>query len=127
MKAFPHLIMCRALEKTNHATIARTVSDALRLLWPAEENEERLAFLTDVAAYMLKAAVALQVFFHNMLHIICNVHCLHRAAEEIHSEHPKVKNFISSVKTFFVETPSRTQVFKEELPEIPLSPTACFY
>lgn len=59
MKAFPHLIMCRALEKTNHATIARTVSDALRLLWPAEENEERLAFLTDVAAYMLKAAVAL--------------------------------------------------------------------
>ncbi|KAJ4444650.1 hypothetical protein ANN_06446 [Periplaneta americana] len=56
------------------------------LIGPTKEHEERLlAFLTDCAAYMLKAAGALQVFYPKMIHITCIVHGLHRAAEEIHA------------------------------------------
>ncbi|KAJ4446446.1 hypothetical protein ANN_13142 [Periplaneta americana] len=99
----PHLIMCTVSEKTNHATIARTVKYALRLLWPTTEHEERLLALTNNAAYVLKAAGTLQVIYPKMIHITCIVHSLHRTAEEIRSQHPKPNNLISSVKKAFVK------------------------
>ncbi|KAJ4436071.1 hypothetical protein ANN_18698 [Periplaneta americana] len=97
-----------------------------RLLWPTKEYEERLlAFLTDSAAYMLKAAGALQVFYPKIIHIICIVHDLHRAAEDIRSQHPKANNLISSVKKVFVKASARTALFRRRTTRNSPSIRAC--
>lgn len=119
----PHLIVSRVLEETNHSTIARVVRDALRVLWPAKENEEKLlVIVTDAAAYMIKAAKALQVFYPKAVHVTCLAHALHRLAEEIRANFPEVNALISSVKKVFVKAPSRVMLFTEMMQDIRLPP-----
>lgn len=119
----PHLIISRVLEVTNHSTIARVVRDALRVLWPVQENEEKLLLIvTDAAAYMIKAATALQVFYPKAVHVTCLAHSLHRLAEEIRANFPEVNALISSVKKVFVKAPLRVKLFSEMLPDTRLPP-----
>lgn len=120
-----HLILCKEVEKTNHATIARMVQEAVHLLWQGQGQnfETRLrAFVTDSAAYMLKAGEFLKVFYPNMLHITCLAHGMHRVAEEVRRFSPAVNALISSVKKVFLKAPSRITTFKEMLPGTPLPP-----
>nr|CAD2176151.1 unnamed protein product [Meloidogyne enterolobii] len=69
------------LEKTNFSTIARFVNESLRQIGISEEKV--LLLVTDAAAYMCKAARALNVFYPNCIHVTCACHALHRVAEEI--------------------------------------------
>lgn len=121
----PHLLACKVLEKTNHSTVARFVNDSLRLLWPTETESycsKVLVMVTDAAAYMLKAAKSLQVFYPNLIHVTCLAHGLHRIAEEIRTLFPTVNNLISSGKKLFLKAPCRVQFYKDCLPEVPLPP-----
>jgi hypothetical protein len=42
-----------------------------------------LVLYSDAAAYMLKAATALKVFYQNLIHFTCMAHGLLRVAEEV--------------------------------------------
>ena len=119
------LILCKELDAANHATIVRTVQEAIRLLWPvsSDVDESRvLAFLTDAAPYMLKAGKHLQVLYPKMIHVTCLAHALHRVAEAQRDQSPGVNSLISYVKRIFVKAPSRVRAFKQENPHIPLPP-----
>lgn len=71
----PFLIASKTLEHTNHCTIARFVNDGLKILWPIGVQEEKVLILfSDSAAYMLKAASALKVFYLNLMHFTCLAH-----------------------------------------------------
>jgi hypothetical protein len=61
----PHLICSSVLHRTNHSTVARFMNDRLKVLWPTGVHEKVLILYSDAAAYMLKAATALNVFYPN--------------------------------------------------------------
>ena len=119
----PHLLSSQVLEKTNHATISRFVNSNLKLLWPKESHDERvLLFLTDAAAYMLKAGRNLKIFYPNLIHLTCLVHGFNRIAETIRLHFPLVNTLISSVKKIFSKAPLRIEKYREKLVNIPLPP-----
>nr|CAD7428770.1 unnamed protein product [Timema monikensis] len=100
----PHLVVSKMLEATNSSTIAIVVCDALRVLWPSENDDERsLVLLTDSAAYMLKAAESLKVFYTKLIHVTCLAHAVHRVAEDIRSHFQNVNAIISTVVQTFDE------------------------
>lgn len=68
----PHLLACKELPETNHATIARFVNSALKILWPSGGEEKLLLLVTDAAAYMLKAGRNLKIFYPNVFVPACD-------------------------------------------------------
>jgi hypothetical protein len=56
---------------------------------------------TDTAAYMLKAATALKVFYPNLIHFTCLAHGLQGVAEEVRAKFPQVNKLISMKKRCF--------------------------
>jgi Protein of unknown function (DUF 659) len=119
----PFLLTSKVLERTNHSTIARFVNDSLRVLWPAEGQEEKLRLLlSDAAAYMLKAGTALKVFYPNVIQVTCLSHGLNRVAEQVREEFPDVNKLKSNTKKVFIKAPLRVLAYKDQLPGIPLPP-----
>ncbi|XP_039315482.1 uncharacterized protein LOC120360022 [Solenopsis invicta] len=119
----PHLISSQVLERTNNTTIARFVNSNMKILWPRESHEERVLLLvTDAAAYMLKAARDLQIFYPNIIHLTCLVHGFNRVAEEVRLHFPLVNTIISSVKKIFLKAPLRIEEYRAKLGNIPLPP-----
>nr|CAD7202112.1 unnamed protein product [Timema douglasi] len=83
----PHLIASRVLEVANSSTIARVVRDSLRVLWPSENNDEKLmVLLTDSAAYILKAGASLMVFYAKLIHVTCLAHAVYRVIQTFDEE-----------------------------------------
>jgi cytidylate kinase len=72
------------------------VNDGLKALWPQRVQEEKVLVLdSDAAAYILKAATALKVFYKNVIHF-----GLQRVAEEVRSNFSDVNKLISSTIFF---------------------------
>jgi hypothetical protein len=84
VSSHPHLIFFEVLHHINHSTVERCVNDGLKILWPTGVQEEKVLLLySDAAAYMLKAATALKIFYHNLIHFTCLAHGLQRFTEEV--------------------------------------------
>lgn len=111
----PHLLCCKELKATNHATIARFVNSGLRILLPNGNEEKVLLLVTDAAWYMVKAGKKLKLFYENMIHITCLVHGLHRIAEEVRLNFPLVNKVISSVKKIFSKAPLCIETYRKIL------------
>lgn len=71
---------------------------------------------------MLKAALHLKVFYPNLIHCTCLAHGVNKVAEEIRNQFPLVNDLINTIKKVFIKAPLRVQVYKEQLPNIPLPP-----
>lgn len=118
------LLFSDILEKTNHSTICKVFDKALFTLWPnGIHHKDVLLFLSDAAPYMVKAAKCIQAFYPKMVHITCVAHGLHRVAETIRGQFPKIDELISNTKKIFLKAPSRIDLFKNEAPGIPLPPS----
>ena len=78
--------------------------------------------LSNAAAYMVKTATNLKVFYPNLCHCTCLAHGLNRVAETIRQQFPLLNELIKNAKKVFVKAPLRVQLFKERLPNIPLPP-----
>jgi hypothetical protein len=88
----PRLIYSKVLDHTNHFTLARFVNDGRKMLWPTRIHEEKaLVLYSDVAAYMMKAAIALKVFDPNLIHLAHGLQCV---AEEVGAKFPQVNKLI---------------------------------
>ncbi|OXA41172.1 CGG triplet repeat-binding protein 1, partial [Folsomia candida] len=122
-----HLICSRQLEKTNNATITKTVLDALGILWPGSKQDQIeskfLLFITDGVKYMLKAGKNLKVLYSKLLHVTCLAHGMNRVAEEIRSLFPDVDKFVANMKSAFRKAPSRIAIYKEKYPDLALPPS----
>ena len=119
----PYLLTSEVLEQTNHHTIARLFSESLTLLWPnGVKHDNVLLFVSDAAAYMVKAATGLKVLYPKMIHVTCLAHASHRVAETVRAFYPEVDRLISAVKKVFCKAPSRVRKFHEVAPGIPLPP-----
>lgn len=119
----PFLICSKVLERTNHATVARFVNDGMKVLWPDGVQEEKVLVLySDAAAYMLKAATALCVFYPNLIHFTCLAHGLQRIAEEVRSCYPEVNKIVSYTKKVFLKAPQRVLHYRELMPNVSLPP-----
>jgi hypothetical protein len=98
----PHLICSRVLHHTDYSTVARFMNDRLKLLWPTRIQEEKVLILySHAAAYMLKAAIALNVFCPNLINFACLAHGLQCIAEEVRAKFPQVNKLISMTKKCF--------------------------
>jgi hypothetical protein len=64
----PHFICPKDQHHINYSTVAKFVNDGLKVLWPTRVHMNMVLFLySDAAAYMLKAATALKVFYQNLI------------------------------------------------------------
>jgi hypothetical protein len=98
----PHLICSKVLHHTNHSTVARFVNDGLKMLWPTGVHEEKVQILySDAAAYVLKTATALKVFYPNLIHFTCMALVLQRVAEEVRAKFPQVTKLLTMTEKFF--------------------------
>jgi hypothetical protein len=76
----------------------------MSLLWPkGVKHENVLLFLTDAVPYMLKSAVAINVFYPKMIHLTCLARGLHRIGETIRAKFSKVDKLIAEVKNIFLK------------------------
>lgn len=71
---------------------------------------------------MVKAAKGISIMYPKMLHLTCLAHGLHRVAEEIRANYPELDRLVSSLKKVFLKSPSRIEVFRATLPNVPLPP-----
>ncbi|KAL4088528.1 hypothetical protein QTP88_023622 [Uroleucon formosanum] len=117
------LLTTEVLEKANYSTITKLFDNAMFLLWPNSiRHNDVLLFLSDAAPYMKKAGDTIKVLYPKIIHVTCLAHGLHRVAEEVRVNYPKVDKLVSSVKQIFLKAPSRTVLFKTVNPGIPLPP-----
>jgi hypothetical protein len=70
----------------------------------------------------LKQLLQLKFLYSKLVHITCLSHGIHRVAETIRSNFPKIDKLIARVKQIFLKAPSRILLFKEEAPSINLPP-----
>jgi hypothetical protein len=95
----PHLICSKVLRHIDHSTVSGFVSDGLKILWPTGVHEEKVLILnSDAAAYMLKAATVLKVFYPNLIHFTCPAHGLQRVAKDVRAKFLQVNKLISTTK-----------------------------
>jgi hypothetical protein len=84
------------------------VNDGLTVLWPTGVHEEKVLILHScAAAYMLKAATALKVFYPNLIHFTCLAHGLQCVANEGIANFPQVNKLISTTKKVFLKAPNQ--------------------
>jgi hypothetical protein len=82
-----HLICSKIQRHTNHSTVARFVNNGLKVLRPTGFHEEKVLILySNAAAYMLKAATVLKVYYPNLIHFTFLAHGLQRVNEEIRTK-----------------------------------------
>ncbi|XP_031343081.1 uncharacterized protein LOC116170717 [Photinus pyralis] len=120
----PFVVYCKELERTNSDTISRFINEGLtNFFLPNPLPSERiLLMVTDAAAYMVKAARNLKIFYPTLIHCTCLAHGLNRVAETIRAQFPLVNDLINSGKKVFLKAPLRVQMFKEQFPDVALPP-----
>jgi hypothetical protein len=98
------LLTTEVHEKANYSTITKLFDNAMLLLWPnGIRHKDVLLFLSDAAPYMKKAGDTIKVLYPKIIHITCLAHGLHRVAEEVRVNYPKVDKLESSVKQIFLK------------------------
>ncbi|KAF0760196.1 DUF659 domain-containing protein [Aphis craccivora] len=118
-----YLISCKELSKTNHSTVTRFVNDSLKILWPTGGNDDKvLLLLSDAAPYMVKSGDVLKVLYPNLIHVTCLAHGLNRVAEKVRDMFPNVNKLVNNIKKIFLKAPSRVEVYREIMQNIPLPP-----
>ncbi len=118
----PFLIDLVDVETANNSTIQQAVLAALNRLLGDNfiYNNVRL-FITDGAAYCVKAGKGLKELMPNLVHITCVAHGLSRVAERVRLHYPLVNRLIAEVKKIFVKCNSRCKQFAASC-QIPLPP-----
>ncbi|KAF2905904.1 hypothetical protein ILUMI_00279, partial [Ignelater luminosus] len=93
------------------------------ILWLGKIHHERVKiFYSDAAPYMKKAATALKIFYPGMLHVTCIAHALNLVCEVIRKQYEDANSLISYTKKVFIKAPTRTELYKQVNPDIPLPP-----
>lgn len=119
----PFLISFKKLDKTNHSTISHFVNDSLKILWPHGGNDEKVLLLcSNAAPYVINAGKTLNVFFPNLIIILCLAHMIQRLAEKVKEMYSNVNTLVSNLKNVFLKAPQRVYVYKEIIPSVPLPP-----
>jgi hypothetical protein len=118
------LLASEILKKANHTTISKLFDKALFSFWPnGIKHDDVILFVTDAAAYMVKAAKSIQAFYSKMIHMTCLAHGLHRICEKIREEFLKIDELISNMKKVFLKAPACIELFRREAPETLFSPS----
>lgn len=111
-----------ALDTVDNEIIVRAYEKAIAKLGSDFNKNSVLLFLTDAAPYIVLASKTLKILYPKLLHVTCIVHGLHRVCEKIRDENDEVNDLISNMKTLFVKSHKRAQLFKETNPGVPLPP-----
>eukprot|EP00095_Tigriopus_kingsejongensis_P001750 maker-scaffold183_size276960-snap-gene-0.11 protein:Tk01750 transcript:maker-scaffold183_size276960-snap-gene-0.11-mRNA-1 annotation:"PREDICTED: uncharacterized protein LOC100897181" len=86
----PFLIHVMDVVNNNNVTLQQAVVKALHGLMGDDLDYDRVRlFLTDGAAYCLKAGRGLLALFPNLIHVTCLAHALSRVAEVARTTYPK--------------------------------------
>lgn len=118
----PFLVDLANINRANNKTVQQFVTTALfKLLGDDLDYQEVRLFLTDGAAYCLKAGAGLKTLFPNMIHVTCLAHGLNRVAEKVRYTYPKVDKLIAKMKKSFVKNPRRRADFAAAC-QVPLPP-----
>ena len=118
----PYLIDLVNLGTTNNITVQQCINSGLfKLLGEDLEYEKVRLFLTDGAAYCVKAGKGLKELYPNIIHCLCLAHGLNRVAELVRYSFPKVDKLIAEVKKVFVKCARRRAEFTASC-KVPLPP-----
>lgn len=118
----PYLIDLADIKSTNNQSVQQFVNSALFKFFGDDlKYDDFWLFLTDAAAYCLKAGTGLKALFPNLMHCTCLCHALNRVAEKVRYEFPKVDKLIAETKKIFVKSPRRRAEFAAEC-QVPLPP-----
>ena len=110
------------LGTTNNATVQHCVNSALFKVFGGDlDYEKLLLFLTDGAAYCVKAGKCLKELFPNILHCLCLAHGLNRVAELVRYSFPKVDKLIGEIKKIIVKCARRRAKLAASC-QVPLPP-----
>lgn len=118
----PFMIDLVNLGATNNKTVQQCVNSALlRLLGDDLDYNNIKLFVTDGAAYCVKAGHGLSAMYPNLIHCLCLAHRLNRVAELVRYNYPNVNMLISKVKKVFVKCGRRKSEFTAAC-KVPLPP-----
>lgn len=118
----PYLIDLVNLGAANNQTVQQSVNSALFKVLGGKLSYERIRlFLTDGAAYCVKAGKGLMELYPNLIHCLCLAHGLNRVAEMVRYEFSKVDKLIAEVKKIFIKCARRRAEFTASC-QIPLPP-----
>lgn len=118
----PFMIDLVNLGDTNNRTVQQCVNSALlRLLGDDLDYNSIKLFLTDGAAYCVKAGRGRASMYPNLTHCLCLAHGLNRVAELVRYNYPNVDKLISEIKKIFVKCGRRKSEFTAAC-KIPLPP-----
>ena len=81
-----------------------------------------LLLLSDAAPYMVKSGDVLKVLYPNLIHVTFLGHGLNRVAEKVRDMFPNVNKLVNNIKKIFLKAPSRVEVYREIMQDIPLPP-----
>jgi len=117
------LLNMEFLKNQKSSTIVQTVNNALNILWPEGVKYDKvLLLITDAALNMKSAGQTLCQTYPKLIHITCLAHGLHNICEYLMVLYTNVNRLISCGKRIFKKAPNRTELFKEQYPNIPLPP-----
>jgi len=71
---------------------------------------------------MVKSCDVLKVLYPNLIHVTCLAHGLNRVAEKVRDMFPNVNKLVNNIKKVFLKAPSRVEVYREIMQDIPLPP-----
>ncbi|CAH0558769.1 unnamed protein product [Brassicogethes aeneus] len=117
-----YLIGTQELDRTNNVSISKFVNDSLTKFYisNAVPSEKVLLMLSDAAAYMLKSAQNLKIFYSNLINVTSLGHGVNRIADEIRNKFQDINILVNSAKKIFTKSPLRIQYYKDKLPGVPL-------
>lgn len=122
----PYLISTKIQERVNAEYIAKVIADSMEHIFGTDRSNyimRILLFVSDAAAYMVKAGKLLKSVYPNMLHVTCIAHGLHRICEFIRDEFQTTDRLISLMKKIFLKAPLRVRIYREKCPDLPLPPS----
>ena len=117
--AKPFLLRLEIMQQVKGDTVAQLVAETLfKEFENAKENF--CLFVTDGAAYCVKAGKALKVFFPSMVHVTCVAHATHLAFEDVRKKSEKANLCIVSLKSFLSKCAYRRSTFPIAFPPWPV-------
>ncbi len=121
----PFLLDIVDMESANNKTIQQAVIACLTSTLGSDFDFGLFRlFLTDGAAYCLKAGIGLKVIFPSLLHVTCLSHGLNRIADLVRIEYQLVDQFLAEVKRIYTKCSRRRKEFIAHT-QLALPPTVC--
>ena len=120
--AKPFLLALKVMDKVNGDTVSQFLTE--NFYQNGFKTDQFRVFVTDGAAYCLKAGRTLKCIFHisQLRHVTCVSHATHLSMEDVRKRSKKADRCIASLKAALSKCTERRGSFPVAMPPWPIQP-----